>query len=501
MTTMLLASLLLLIVNVCLASHPPRSFPTTLQNIPKPLQYTEAALVHFKARKYGHRLHRGSSCDAPVSLLYAKSNGDGDRRYSPLDYGGDPTGHLDSTKAVHSAMQALLANLNKTAVPFMASGIRNLGGAMLDLAGGVYLISSPIVAPNFVGNIRFGGSGTLRASTSFPKDRYLIEIGSSETCKPKDSQNVCNEFVTIENLFFDLSHVAAGGVKVSMTMGTTVSNSFFIGFNQAGIMVDQGHETMVSECWLAEYYWSEKHAQSACNNGEDGSVGISVNGQDNIISNVIVFDFTCLGVLVNGAASLIQGVHSWNGGGVAISVNGTYDIQDRIVDSYLDYSTLQIVNPKFVLVEGNFFFNTHAVLLGSKVQQLIMRNNIYSLDKYGGKNSIVVDVGAKCGNGVKIEEDINGEQTVSKTAFVRQTRVKRSLFQKDATVWVFNFEKDLVFGQIDFILYSLEHSFGSQQSATHVAQKENATSVKIVVSEPVTATVHIEVAECQNVSN
>ena len=58
----------------------------------------------------------------------------------------------------------------------MASGIRNLGGAMLDLAGGVYLISSPIVAPNFVGNIRFGGSGTLRASTSFPKDRYLIEI-------------------------------------------------------------------------------------------------------------------------------------------------------------------------------------------------------------------------------------------------------------------------------------------------------------------------------------
>ena len=112
-----------------------------------------------------------------------------------------------------------------------------------------------------------------------------------------------------------------------------------------------------------------------------------------------------------------------------------------------------------------------------------------------------MDVGAKCGNGVKIEEDINGEQTVSKTAFVRQTRVKRSLFQKDATVWVFNFEKDLVFGQIDFILYSLEYSFGSQQSASHVAQKENATSVKIVVSEPVTATVHIEVAECQNVPN
>ena len=53
-----------------------------------------------------------------------------------------------------------------------------------------------------------------------------------------------------------------------MTMGTTVSNSFFVGFNQAGIMVDQGHETMVSECWLAEYYWSEKHAQSACKNDE-----------------------------------------------------------------------------------------------------------------------------------------------------------------------------------------------------------------------------------------
>ena len=73
--------------------------------------------------------------------------------------------------------------------------------------------------------------------------------------------------------------------------------------------------------------------------------GVSLNGEDNYVNNVIIFDFTCLGVLVNGAATTLDGVHSWNGGGVAIDINGSYDIQDRVINCYLDYSTLQVRIP------------------------------------------------------------------------------------------------------------------------------------------------------------
>ena len=280
-------------------------------------------------------------------------------------------------------MRALLNHTSAAAYP-MASGIANMGGATLDLAGGIYQISAPVVVPTFVGNVRIAGGGTLRAGPSFPANRHLIEIGGVKTgagaCVPKDGQNVCNEFITISDVFLDAAHVAAGGVHVAMTMGTTVTNSFVTGFHGAGILVDQGHETMVTDCWIAEFYWSEKHEKAACaahfpsTNWTAGSVGITINGEDNLVTDVIIFDFTCVGILVNGAANLLTGVHSWNGGGVAISINGTYDVQDRVVDCYLDYSVLKIVNPLFVLVQGNFFYETHAELVGP-VTQLVMREN------------------------------------------------------------------------------------------------------------------------------
>jgi hypothetical protein len=59
----------------------------------------------------------------------------------------------DSTDAIEAAMAALTNVSARAAVP-MASGIANLGGATLDLAGGEYLVSRPIVIPPMVGNVR-----------------------------------------------------------------------------------------------------------------------------------------------------------------------------------------------------------------------------------------------------------------------------------------------------------------------------------------------------------
>jgi len=64
----------------------------------------------------------------------------------------------------------------------------------------------------------------------------------------------------------------------------------------------------VLESWVAEYYWSEHHPATDCGTGLNGSTGVLIRGEDNYVNNVIVFDFTCVGVLVDGAANILQGV-------------------------------------------------------------------------------------------------------------------------------------------------------------------------------------------------
>ena len=95
--------------------------------------------------------------------------------------------------------------------------------------------------------------GTLRASPTFPSDRWLVEIGSS-SCDPRlpsgavDVQGSCGQFINLNEMMFDASHVAAGGVSVSKTMGTTIGPSvFFTGFTTAGVQINGGHECMIQQ--------------------------------------------------------------------------------------------------------------------------------------------------------------------------------------------------------------------------------------------------------------
>lgn len=93
--------------------------------------------------------------------------------FRPIDFGADPEGRVDSTEAFDAAVAAMLARQGPRE---LASGNLDLGGATLDLGGGEYLISKPVYIPMMHANFRITG-GTLRAAASFPKDRYMIEIG------------------------------------------------------------------------------------------------------------------------------------------------------------------------------------------------------------------------------------------------------------------------------------------------------------------------------------
>ena len=56
----------------------------------------------------------------------------------------------------------------------------DLGGATLDLAGGVFLLSSPVVFPaTGARNFQVRG-GTLRAARTFPVSGFLLELNYTE---------------------------------------------------------------------------------------------------------------------------------------------------------------------------------------------------------------------------------------------------------------------------------------------------------------------------------
>lgn len=108
----------------------------------------------------------------------------------PTQYGADPTGATDSSPAFAEALNALLSRATGRN---MSDGIRDLNGVVMDLQGGEYLLSQPLVIPQFVGNMRII-DGTLRAASNFPPAEYLLQVGASP-CKTPSGQGSCNENV------------------------------------------------------------------------------------------------------------------------------------------------------------------------------------------------------------------------------------------------------------------------------------------------------------------
>ena len=233
--------------------------------------------------------------------------------FSPLTYGADPTGRTDST-AAFTALLADFLTYNTSHGHRMAQGFVDLGGATIDLQGGDYLISQPIHIPPCFGNARIQ-SGSLRASPSFPRSKYLIIIGNDtshlstppapypslhptatspglqSTPRPHpfltapdpvgcvdNGQGVYMEDIQLLGLLLDSQHIAAGGVLITYIMGALIgAQTFIIGHTRAGVTVYAGHEVVISSVWIAEYFWDAKQYNQA------NSTGIEIFGNDHIV--------------------------------------------------------------------------------------------------------------------------------------------------------------------------------------------------------------------------
>jgi hypothetical protein len=314
--------------------------------------------------------------------------------------------------------------------------------------------------------------------------------------------------VGFDNLFLDAGH-RGGGILVQSTMGTTIGPScFFTGFSTAGVRVMQGHETLVSSSWFAEYYWSD-HRKGG---GNSSSVGVDIHGQDNYVTDVIVFDYTHLGVSVDGAASLLQGVHTWNGGGVGIRINGSYAIQDRLLGCYLDYNTLEVVDPTQTTVEDTFFLDTNAVLVQSKrtaMQSVVFRENVYAFGQArarGVNQSIVLQGAWKSCGGVTVEDELPERLCTMSDGWacgIRQTVARRSVTVPKNSDWaILEFDKQLLLPFIDYVQGSMSVPAGSGQlpggvgSQLPVFQINGTRVVVRLAGSKWTETVHVEVRQC-----
>ncbi|EDQ90772.1 uncharacterized protein MONBRDRAFT_6613 [Monosiga brevicollis MX1] len=87
----------------------------------------------------------------------------------------------------------------------------------------------------------------------------------------------------------------------------------------------------------------------------------------------LLLDASQTGVVVNGGANILIGVHTWNGGGIGIQVNSH---NTRLSTCYLDYNHLLINDPSKVIVEDTFFLQA----VHGQAEDTILRYNSFTND-------------------------------------------------------------------------------------------------------------------------
>lgn len=110
-----------------------------------------------------------------------------------------------------------------------------MGGCDIDLGGGEFRISRPLVLPEMNANMQFG-RGSLVASPDFAGD-FLFVVGVDGSCEVP--QGSCNIDINFPELFLDGAHVASG-MQINNVMGVTIGpGGYFLNFTQYGLQINR----------------------------------------------------------------------------------------------------------------------------------------------------------------------------------------------------------------------------------------------------------------------
>ncbi|GLJ39109.1 hypothetical protein SUGI_0797160 [Cryptomeria japonica] len=398
---------------------------------------------------------------APNDTAKGPSTG---RIFYITEYGADPTGASDSTRALMMAINDAFSL--STEVQLMP-GVSDYGGAEIHLQGGNYKLSAPLRVPGGGGNILIHG-GTLRASEDFPKDRYLIELWSPSSTKINPSltsaelvtalQNAVDgnsdrtasyEDITLRDLMLD-ANFRGGGILVIHSVRTNIDNCYISHFTSDGIMVQRGHETYIRNSFIGQ------HITVGGSNNEKRftGTGICLVGNDNAVTDVVIFS-AAVGIDVRGQANSFIGVHCYNKatvfGGVGIWLRSPGNTQTRIVSCYMDYTGIVAEDPVQLDITNSFFLGDATITLKSKENKIVKGVNIVDNAFYGLRKGVSI---------VKLEGSFDTvEQTVvdrnNAYEMALKSTVARGTVQGSGTTWTVDFSPFLLFPDlIQHVQYS-----------------------------------------------
>uniref|UniRef100_A0A2N9HDF8 Rhamnogalacturonase A/B/Epimerase-like pectate lyase domain-containing protein n=1 Tax=Fagus sylvatica TaxID=28930 RepID=A0A2N9HDF8_FAGSY len=408
------------------------------------------------------------------------------RVYHVTSYGADPTGRMDSTDAILRAIsEAVVQCPNEGS---LIEGIKNLGGAQVNLEGGNYLISRPLRLPaTGLGNLMIHG-GTLRASDNFATDGYLIDLSASST----SSSSLYNyEYITLKDLMLDSSY-RGGGIAVINSLRTSIDNCYIARFTSNGILVQGGHETYIRNSFLGQ------HVTAGGDHGERSFSGtaISLMGNDNAVTDVVIFS-AAIGILVSGQANILSGVHCYNkatgfgGTGIYLKLPGL--TQTRIVNSYLDYTGIVAEDPVQLHISNCFFLGDAYIVLKS-INGIANGVNIVDNMFCGSDKGVeIVHLDQSNGPFKDIKQVVIDRNNV-KGMNIKAT-IARGSVNGEGNLWVVDFSNVLVFPNlIRHVQYSL--SAISSQFPNHALRNVSNNRVQIQTDLNVSASIFVTVDQC-----
>ena len=402
----------------------------------------------------------------------------------PAAFGADPTGRADSSAAFDAALAALLAR--GTAGRVDEGGTVDLGGAAIDLQGGDYLISRPLVFPSNYSNFALL-HGTLRAAAAFPPGGFLVDVGTAGAfCE--NWGDSCTENVDLEDLFLDGSQIA-NGVRFNAVIGVNAGPDMFIAnFSSVGVDIEGGHEVELHESWVGKCWYTPPETCWLNTTALANSTGVIINGNDHLLNQVVVFA-GLVGVVVNGAASVLTAVHTWSSqvGAVPDAVGIQVNVwQNRLVAPYLDYVPLVLRGSAVTSVTNGFFLCADLLFRpdpnGYPVRGVIISGNEFV-----------------CGGSIRADGvGFTGVQDVSVTGNLyddvaphRSTSASVTL-ANSTSPWIFDFGESLIFdaasaaGAIKTVAFSVVAAEGAPFFAAY-AQPPVGGRVTVVTDRPVTA--------------
>ncbi|CAL1402486.1 unnamed protein product [Linum trigynum] len=373
--------------------------------------------------------------------------------YYPIGYGADPTGHNDSSDAIQKALNDAFSQRGEEK-RYLMSPMKDLGGAVIDLQGGSYLISKPITFPPTAGNIMMK-EGSLRASQDFPPNRYLVELMSpeseiliykTESVHRLHGRRIYYEDVTFRDILFDSAR-RGGGLLVVNSLRTRIINSYFLNFTTQGILVQGGHETYISSCFLGQKSTVGDDEHEA----DFFGTAIDLASNDNSVTDTVLFS-SQTGLLLRGQANMVSGLHVYNKGvkyrgtGIYVKESAAFN---RIDNSYMDYTSIVIEDPYFIHLTNSMFLGDGNVVLKSvygRMAGLTVRDNFF----HGFKRAIVEVEGE-----FKVVDQVVVDGNQANKAMPVRSTVGRLTVAGNGTKWVADFNDQLVFpDKIDHFHYS-----------------------------------------------